>query len=475
MLFSTSNFAIFFLVVFTIYWCCKRFFLLQNSILLIASFIFYTWADINYIYYLGTLIIIGYISAKIIAGIQKKYLKKICLILCVVSSASLLFIGKYNSFILHIISNSIDALVGKKDFIHLIIPIGLSYYTLSTIGYIVDVYRHKTQTQHNLITYAAYISFFPHILSGPIPSSKDILHQFLNKRNIGRIAIEDAIGQIIWGLFKKLIIAEHVRIAVSYCFTNQDILSGSTLFVGITLFSIQIYADFSGYSDMARGLAQLLGFKLTQNFKFPFLSRDPGEYWRRWHTSLRKWLIDYIYIPLGGSSGPKWRYIIVLLFTFTFSGLWHGNDWTFLCWGFLNGLFCVPYILTNKLHRYKDVVSRGKFFPSIKELLQLVVTFNLISLSRVFFRSNTLDNALLYYNKVFSHSFFIAPAFFITKHLLWGIPLIVIEWLQRAYMHGLDLRRFSYWIKYAVFIIVILSILLLHKTQGTAEYYYFRF
>ena len=359
--------------------------------------------------------------------------------------------------------------------LHILVPLGISYYTFSSIGYITEVYRNKLSPERNFITYAAYISYFPHLLSGPIPSATQILPQF-SKTHIPTYAeIEQSLGEILWGLFKKMVVADNVVLTVNYCFSRYNDLSGSTLFLGVTLFSLYLYADFSGYSEIARGTSRLLGIELTQNFKMPFFSRNPGEFWRRWHTSLRKWMLDYIYLPMGGNKGSKWHYILLILFIFSFSGLWHGANYTFICWGLINGLYFVPYILTDSLTRYKDPPAKGKVLPSFKEAMQIVLTFNLVTITRIFFRSPDIYVVQAFFEKIFSASFFTVPLPVVAQKVAWCMPMLLVEWVQRERAYVLQMPRFNIPVKVIIYVLVITLIYYFHKTLNTSEYYYFKF
>ena len=336
-----------------------------------------------------------------------------------------------------------------------------------------------------MITYGSYISFFPYLLAGPIPTSTEILPQFKEVRTLKLHDIEEALGQIIWGLFKKMVVADNIGLAVSYCFSNSESLNSLTLYAGIVLFSFQIYADFSGYSEIARGVARLFGIKLFKNFTMPFFSRNPGEFWRRWHVSLMRWLSSYIYIPLGGRSDNRVKYILVLMITFAFSGLWHGANWTFVLWGLLNGLYFLPYIFTNSMTRYKDLPGVGRFLPAWREALGMFITFNLITLSRVLFKAKDVPAAITYYKGLLLNFSPELPPQFILANVKWCILLLVVEWIQRNRVNVLDfdlakmftasninVARIAKPVFYATILVLIFFF---HKQQSLQEYYYFRF
>ncbi len=472
MLFNTTEFAIFFAVILVLYWSVFKWRNLQNLVLLGGSWYFYNNLHVTFPLYLLGMITIGYSFARMIEAQEEIRKRKAILIVGICLLGFGLTYIKYSGLIL---GNIQGLQQWQASVLHILVPLGISYYTFSSIGYITDVYRRKLPAEKNAITYATYISFFPHLLSGPIPSSVSVLPQF-SKTNIPTFEqIEQSIAEILWGLFKKMVIAANVEKLVNYCYASYADQNGSTLFLGVTLFNLYLYADFSAYSDIARGVGRLLGIDLAQNFKMPFFSRNPGEFWRRWHTSLRKWMLEYLYLPLGGNRGSKLKYVLVMLFIFSFSGLWHGANMTFVCWGLLNGIYFLPYILTDKLTRYKDVVAKGKLFPSGKEFMQLLLTFNLVTLTRIFFRAKDMTVAKGLIVKIFSFSLFAMPLMLVVKNVAICLPMLAFEWIQREKTYVLEISKKNIYIRVAGYIGIILLIYLLHKRQNTSEYYYFKF
>lgn len=472
MLFNTLQFAYFFIIVLGLYWAAWRWRNIQNLVLLAANFYFYNKLHYTFPLYLMGMITAGYCFATVINAQSNPVRRKAILVAGITTLGFGLTYIKYSGLIL---GNITGLAQWQASALGILVPLGISYYTFASIGYITDVYRRKTTLEKNFIAYASYISFFPHLLSGPIPASVNILPQF-SKTNIPTLAqIEHSVGEILWGLFKKMVIAAHVEKVVNYCYASYEDQNGSTLFLGILLFNLYLYADFSAYSDIARGVGRLLGIELTQNFKMPFFSRNPGEFWRRWHTSLRRWMLDYLYIPLGGNKGSTAMYILSMLFIFTFSGLWHGANMTFVCWGLLNGLYFIPYILTDSLTRYKDVVAKGRLFPSLKELLQMSLTFFLMTLTRIFFRSPNMTVANGITVRIFSSSILAAPLALVVKSVAICLPMIAFEWMQREKEYVLQLSKTNIYIRIAGYIAVIVLIYLFHKKQNASEYYYFKF
>ena len=484
MLFNTKDFAIFFIIVLALYWLSFKWKNARNLLLVAGSWYFYYCfrgkaqhgIKIPLYYslpvYLFVIICIGYAAAILISKAEEKRKRKTLLIFSVVLIGLGLTYTKYSGLIFGNIPGMQN---WQASALGILVPIGISYFTFNSIGYISDVYRKKTQVELNFITYAAYISYFPHILSGPIPSSAAILPQFSKAMVPSFQQVERSLGEITWGLFKKMVVADNMVMMVNYCFANYTDLNGSTLFIGVTSFSLYLYADFSGYSDIAMGVSRLMGIELTRNFQMPFFSRNPAEFWRRWHTSLRKWMLDYIYLPMGGNQNNKLQYIFLILFIFSFSGLWHGANYTFICWGLLNGLYFIPYILSGTLVRYKTPPSPGKILPTLKEFLQIILTFNLVTITRIFFRSPDIYVVKDFCVKIFSLSLFEAPLAIAAKNLLWCVPMLAFEWLQREKTYFLEFKNWNIFLRSFIYVAIIVAIWQLCPKMDSKEYYYFKF
>ncbi len=471
MLFNTPDFALFFAIVLVVYWLVYRWQNTRSVVLLAGSWYFYNKLHYTFPLYLLGMIAVGYTTAILIEQARAHNKRNILIGGIVVLGFGLTYI-KYSGLIL---GNIPGLAQWQASALHILVPLGISYYTFSSIGYITDVYRGRLPAQHNALTYASYISFFPHLLSGPIPSSVSVLPQFSHVRPPSVARIEQSVGEIIWGLFKKMVIAAHAEKVVNYCYASYADLTGSTVFLGVMLFNLYLYADFSAYSDIARGVARLMGIELTQNFKMPFFSRNPGEFWRRWHTSLRKWMLDYLYIPMGGNRGGKGTYVAAIMFIFTFSGLWHGANMTFVCWGILNGIYFLPYILTDSLTRYKDAPAAGKLLPSLKVTVQIAFTFLLTTLSRIFFRAPNMTVVQGLVGKIFSPSILLPPLRMVSLKVAMFVPLLAFEWTQREKDYVLQISRKYMAVRVVGYIVIVVLIALLYKKQNASEYYYFKF
>lgn len=461
-------FLIFCVCSLAMYWLPVRNKQYQNLILLISSYVFYGWTHPLNAAFLAVLTALTFAGGIIAARSPSKFI----LALFIILTALPLAVFKYAGFITEIMHAPV---FDNSAILKWIVPVGMSFITFTCIGYIVDCFRKTIAAEKNLLTYGTYIAFFPHLLSGPIPDAKTILPQFNPVRKFPLQELHPAACLIVWGLFKKLVIADNLNLAANYCFAHYENLEGSTLFCGVLLFGFQIYADFSGYSDMMKGIAKLFGIEIHWNFRLPFFSRNPREFWRKWHISLMHWLKNYIYIPLGGRSSNRTIYVFAVLFTFTFSGLWHGANSTFVIWGFLNGCLFLPFWLTGQLKTYPQPVAHGRMLPSAKEFVLMLLTFNLINLTRVFFKSNSVDEAFGYYGKMFSASLFAKPTYFIFKELKWCLLLAGIEWVQRERKYILDIDTRNKMLKWVPVAVCIALILLLQKKTSLQEHYYFRF
>jgi alginate O-acetyltransferase complex protein AlgI len=476
MVFNSLNFAIFFTTIFILYWLLRGSYRWQNLLLLIGNYVFYGWWNWRFLIIIGSISVVSLVASGLIQDSDKKRLRLLTVWAACLFIVGTLAIAKYYNFFMASVGDAVSLMGIKLHIQNLkwLVPIGLSYYVFSSIGYIIDVYRGKTKAADDIIGYLAYVSFFPHVLSGPIAQSTHLLPQFLQKRQISRASVEDGVMQFTWGLFKKVVIADALVKNIAYIFSYYKELPGSVLAVGAVLYSFQVYADFSGYSDMACGLGRLLGFDLTQNFKLPFFSRDIGEFWRRWHISLSKWLTQYIYIPLGGRGNSRFTHARNVLITFTFSGLWHGANWTYVSWGFLNGVYFLPSILRGSVKKYENVVAHDRALPSIKELIQMLWVFILVTLSRVIFRSPDMLSAIGYFKKMFSMSILKVPHFG-TKGLLWIAGLVLFEWLNRRKRYALEPELTPIWVRYPAFACSVAMISVSLSLHPSTEYIYFKF
>jgi alginate O-acetyltransferase complex protein AlgI len=442
MLFNSIDFAVFLPIVFIFYWfVTNRNLKLQNFLLLTASYVFYGWWDWRF---LSLIIFSTFVDYTVSHGLEKqKDPAKRKMLLSISVAGNLLFLGffKYFNFFL---DNFISAFTFfgmemEPTTLNIVLPVGISFYTFQNLSYIIDVYYKKLEPAHDFITFSAFITFFPQLVAGPIERATNFLPQFYKKRFFNKTEAIDGLGQMLWGLFKKIVIADNCAKVVNIIFNDYADYSGSTLVLGAILFAFQIYCDFSGYSDIAIGTAKLFGFRLMRNFAFPYFSRDVAEFWRRWHISLSTWFRDYVYIPLGGSKGTLKKTLLNTLIIFTVSGFWHGANWTFIIWGALHALYFIPLLLTKRNRKNTDIVAQGKVFFSIKEVFQMAMTFSMVTFAWIFFRAATVTDAFNYIGGIFSTSLFSTPAIFPVDFLVILFMFIVIEWLSREKMHPFEL------------------------------------
>jgi len=481
MLFNSIDFAIFLPIVFFLYWfVCNKNLSLQNILLLISSYVFYGWWDWRFLF---LIIFSSYLDYGVGIALDKTSddkKRKILLLISVIVNLGFLAIFKYFNFF---INSFVDVftLFGYKIentlSLQIVLPVGISFYTFQTLSYTIDVYKEKLKPTYNLVSFFAYVSFFPQLVAGPIERAINLLPQFYVKRKFHYNLAIDGMRQILWGLFKKTVIADNCATYANEIFNNYTEYSGSTLLVGALFFTFQIYADFSGYSDIAIGVSRLFGFDLMKNFSFPYFSRDIAEFWRRWHISLTTWFRDYVYIPLGGSRGSMWIKIRNTFVVFLVSGLWHGANWTFVVWGLINALYFMPLLLLNKNRKNIETIALGKFLPSLKELFQMTSTFFLIVIGWIFFRAETVSQAFNYINRIFSKSFFQTPIFFSLTIVIVTLLFIFIEWIQRDKDHGLQLQntllgnyRLTRWLIYLALVFIICFL-----KGSEQEFIYFQF
>jgi len=436
MLFNTIDFAIFLPIVFLLYWfVANKNLKLQNLLIVVASYVFYGWWDWRFLSLILFSTIVDYLVGRGLAKQKNTTNRKLLLWTSILVNLGLLGFFKYYNFFLE---NFVEAF---KFFGHsvnlqglrIILPVGISFYTFQTLSYTIDVYKRKLKPTEDFISFMAFVSFFPQLVAGPIERATHLLPQFYKKRIFENHKAVDGLRQVLWGLFKKIVIADNAAQIVNEIFNNSGDHSGSTLVLGAIFFTFQIYGDFSGYSDIAIGTSRLFGFDLKQNFAFPYFSRDIAEFWRRWHISLSTWFRDYLYIPLGGSRGGTWMKVKNVFIIFIVSGFWHGANWTFIIWGFLNALYFMPLLLLNKNRENTDTVAQGQFFPSIKELFQMGITFSLTVLAWIFFRADNLEQAFSIVLKIFSKSLISMPHItgIMAKTGMLIILFMIIEWIGR--------------------------------------------
>ena len=377
---------------------------LQNLLIVIASYVFYGWWDWRFLSLIAFSTLVDYFIGIRLGVEQKQSKRKILLWISIIVNLGFLGFFKYYNFFLDNFTQAFSFL-GRDisvSSLNIILPVGISFYTFQTLSYSIDVYKGKLKPTKDIIAFSAFVSFFPQLVAGPIERATNLLPQFYKSREFDYNKAVDGMRQILWGLFKKVVIADNAAVFANLIFNNSADYSGSTLLLGAIFFTFQIYGDFSGYSDIAIGTSRLFGFDLMRNFHFPYFSRDIAEFWRRWHISLASWFRDYLYIPLGGSRGSTWMKVRNIFIIFLVSGFWHGANWTFIVWGVLNALYFLPLLLAKKNRNYLGPVAEDKVWPNIKEASMMIGTFGLTVLAWVFFRAENVGHGFSIISEILS-------------------------------------------------------------------------
>ena len=445
MLFNSFDFAIFLPIVFILYWfIANKTLRLQNLLIVVASYVFYGWWDWRFLSLILFSTLVDYFVGVRLGVEEKQTKRKVLLWTSILVNLGFLGFFKYYNFFLDnfITSFSFFGVGITANSLNIILPVGISFYTFQTLSYSIDVYKRKLKPTKDFIAFAAFVSFFPQLVAGPIERAENLLPQFYKERVFDYSKAVDGMRQILWGLFKKMVIADNAAEIANQIFNNSNDYSGSTLLLGALFFTFQIYGDFSGYSDIAIGTARLFGFDLMSNFNFPYFSRDIAEFWRRWHISLSTWFRDYLYIPIGGSRGNLSMKIRNTFVIFIVSGFWHGANWTFIVWGALHAIYFLPLLLTKSNRAYLGTVAHGRLLPSVKELFQMIVTFGLTVFAWIFFRAENIGHSVSIISKIFSSSLFTLPAFEGKRHAIETLLLImfflIVEWNGREEQYALS-------------------------------------
>lgn len=401
MLFNSLEFILFFILVVAIYFILPYRF--RWILLLSSSYYFYGSWNAKYLILIIISTLIDYFAGIMMGKNQIKKKRKKYLALSLIANLGMLFVFKYFNFFMGSINNVFGAfsLNFKGPSLKLLLPVGISFYTFQTLSYTFDVYRGKREAEKHLGLFATYVAFFPQLVAGPIESSTHLLPQFKKKYDFDYTRTTTGLKLMLWGMFKKIVVADKTAIIVNNIYNNVENHSGLSLLIASILFGVQIYCDFSAYSDIAIGSAKIMGFDLIENFKIPYYSKSISEFWRRWHISLGKWFKDYLYISLGGNKVSKYKYYRNLMVVFLVSGLWHGASWNFVIWGALHGFYILAEIITKKQREILyNFIGLNKF-PTAKKIIHISCTFSLVTFSWIFFRANTLKDALY----IITHTF----------------------------------------------------------------------
>jgi len=481
MLFNSIDFAFFLPIIFFLYWIFNKNLKLQNFIIVISSYIFYGWWDWRFLLLIVFSTLVDYSVGQGLLNNNNQWKRKLLLWTSISVNLGLLAFFKYYNFFLYNFITAFSFLGAniKPGALNIILPVGISFYTFQTLSYSIDVYKQKLKPTKDLIAFSAFVSFFPQLVAGPIERATHLLPQFETNRKFNYSKSIDGIKQILWGLFKKIVIADNCATFVNLIFDNSTEYSGSTLLLGSVLFCFQIYGDFSGYSDIAIGVARLFGFNLRQNFAFPYFSRNFNEFWKKWHISLSSWFRDYLFIPLVKSGKINaWTKIKNIVILFIITGFWHGANWTFIFWGFLHALLFISTIFTKK--KYKSIIpAKGKNLPSCREALDILKTFFLFAFTLIIFRANTIKHAYDYISDIFSSTLFVIDKHIISPNLIFTVQIIlffiIIEWYGRESKYAIE-KLGSKWkpfFRYSYYYFIVF--LILFYGGQTQQFIYFQF
>lgn len=484
MLFNSLDFAIFLPIVFLLYWFVfQKNLKAQNIFIIVASYIFYGWWDWRFLSLVMLSSLLDWYVGLQIYKQKELRPKKAWLWVSIIVDLSILGFFKYYNFF---VENFISAfrLFGQEinpGMLNIILPVGISFYTFQALSYSIDIYRGNLKPSKSLIPVAAYVAFFPQLMAGPIERATNLLPQFYVKRKFDYGQATDGMRQMLWGLFKKVVIADGCAEYANAIFNNSADHNGSTLLLGALFFTFQIYGDFSGYSDMAIGMARLFGFKFKRNFAFPYFSRDIAEFWRRWHISLSSWFKDYVYIPLGGSRGGVTKSLRNTFVIFLLSGFWHGANWTFILWGGVNAIYFLPLLLAKQNRKNIGVVAQGKMLPTLRELFGMMMTFMLTVFAWILFRAENIGHAASIISEIFSVSLLTKPDIFllggakIVAIVSMLIFFILIEWRGRENEYAIEkfIVNWNTPLRTSFYFVILLLVFMF--SGGQQDFIYFQF
>ena len=506
MLFNSIQFAVFLPIVFLLYWFVFDRFIskskhqlrLQNAFVVVASYVFYGWWDWRFLLLIAFTSFCSWGSGMLMQRVENQSVtastgggklvdnqlvrkkQKWITTANIVLNLLILAVFKYYDFFVtefaQLFHISTDGLLLK-----VILPVGISFYTFQALSYSIDVYLGKIEPTKDIVAFFAFISFFPQLVAGPIERATNLLPQFLKKREFDYDTAVDGMRQILWGLFKKIVVADNCAVYVDQVFSTYTEQSGSTLLLAAIFFTFQIYGDFSGYSDIAIGTAKLFGIRLMRNFNVPYFSRDIAEFWRRWHISLTTWFRDYVYIPLGGSRVSKAKVVRNTFVIFLLSGFWHGANWTFIAWGVYHAVLFLPLILTGKNRKYTNQIAEGRVLPTLKEAGQMLLTFFLAVIGWIIFRAESIGMAWEYFQGMMqlgtlraSYRFF--SEYYVVDKSLFVLIMLLVEWLLRHKKHGLSIEEIkNRYVRALIYLALAFIIFINCPLNGSMNFVYFQF
>jgi D-alanyl-lipoteichoic acid acyltransferase DltB (MBOAT superfamily) len=479
MVFNSPEFVLFLPIVFFLYWFVfSKSAKAQNIILLLGSVFFYVWADWRFLFLVIANALLNYFIGIKIRDTQREKSKQQFLWLGVVINLGVLGYFKYFNFFYDSFADVINIFGGHLNYssLKILLPLGISFFTFQTLGYLIDIYNEETEPCRDVLIFSTYVLYFPKILAGPIERAQRFIPQIEVKRVFNNTLAFDGLRQILWGLFAKIVIADNCAGIVNEIFDDYQTQSGSMLLIGSFCYLIQIYCDFSGYSNIAIGVSKLLGIKLMTNFRTPFFSTNISDFWKKWHISLTSWLMDYVFTPLSFllRKHKKTGLFIAIMITFILVGFWHGANWTFIVFGILQGLYFLPMIIRGTMNKSSSI-KPGKFLPSLKEFFQMAFMFILLALTAVFFRAESVGQAFTYLSNIFTLSIIKPPDL---GQLMFVLPFIfvfiIMEWLSRDKQHALEFNNLSIYLKWSVYLIIGFVVLLAYDNNPN-DFIYLQF
>lgn len=477
MFFNSFAFAIFLPIVFILYWFVfNKNKSTQNALLIIASYYFYSCWDWRFLFLLVFSTFLDYYTGIQIEKAKKESIRKFWFWLSISVNLGFLGVFKYYNFFADSFSDLLNGFGMRTSplLLNVILPVGISFYTFHGLSYVIDIYLKRIKAEYNFVDYSLFVSYFPLLVAGPIERATHLLPQVKIKREFNYQKAKEGIFQFIWGLVKKVVIADTCATYANAIFDNYQSMNSLSLVLGAVYFAFQIYGDFSGYSDMALGMSKLFGIDLLRNFNYPYFSRDIAEFWRRWHISLSSWFRDYLYIPLGGSSGGMAMKIRNTFIIFLVSGFWHGANWTFIAWGFINALYFLPLLLLKKNRSNIEMVSLNWDLKSVNVFFNIVITFAITCFAWIFFRAKSIGEAFSYIKRMFIDvrfsSQYLENERYNYELLLLIFTFIIVEWNFKNQVEPIS-GKYS-WLKLALCLIAIIA---LGTFSDYKEFIYFQF
>lgn len=457
MVFNSLTFIAFLAIVYATYWSLNRKW--QNHLLLVASYVFYGWWDWRFLGLLMGSSALDWWLGRLIGDSTDQRRRKQFLLASLISNLGVLGFFKYFNFFADSLTDALGHFGIQPGFttLHIVLPVGISFYTFQSLSYTIDVYRKKFEPQRDLLEFMTFVGFFPQLVAGPIERATNLLGQFAKERTFDVERAKDGIRQMLWGFCQKIIVADGVAEYVNSTYAIDSSANGGQLLLASYFFYFQIYADFAGYTNIAAGCSRLFGFQLMRNFNYPYFSRSISEFWQRWHISLSSWFRDYVFFPLGANRGTATRVIFNVVVTFTLSGVWHGANWTFVFWGFINGVLLVPGLLRRRDQGKK----RWAPVPELREALPIIATFNIVILTLVFFRSGSLTQVGHVYASIFTDFDWRSLLFDAPQAKLICLGMVTLEWIQRRRLHPFDIAHLpqpARWLTYNTAALTILAV-----------------